>query len=359
MEPLITIRDIHVSFPVGKTGILGRPKAFVQAVAGVSLDVLKGETLGLVGESGSGKTTLGHAILRLVAPTEGNVVFHHDDDLIDIGELKTKDLSRIWRHMQMVFQDPFASLNPRMTVLEIIAEPMVANRLGTGKEILKRVEEIAETCGLEKEQLRRYPHAFSGGQRQRIAIARALVMMPRFIVCDEPVSALAVSIQAQILNLLKELQDRLGLTYLFIAHDLATVAYICDRVAVMYLGQIVELADTAKLYYTPKHPYTEALMSAIPDADPNRPMSPLLLSGERPNPANPPPGCRFHTRCRYADQTCRTTQPVLHEVEPGHFVSCHHAETLELKGALTQHSGNSPTDPDGGRAKPQSAQGPL
>lgn len=358
MEPLISIRDIHVSFPVGKTGILGRPKAFVQAVAGVSLDIMKGETLGLVGESGSGKTTLGHAILRLVEPTEGNVVFNHDDHLLDIGKLETKNLRQVWRHMQMVFQDPFASLNPRMTVREIIAEPMVANRLGTGKEILKRVEEIAETCGLEKGHLRRYPHAFSGGQRQRIAIARALVMMPSFIVCDEPVSALDVSIQAQILNLLKELQDRLGLTYLFIAHDLATVAYICDRVAVMYLGQIVELADTEKLFYTPKHPYTEALMSAIPDADPNRPMSPVLLSGERPNPADPPPGCRFHTRCRYAEQTCRTTQPALHEIEPGHFVSCHFAETLELKGALTQHSGNSPTAPDSRGAKPQSTQGP-
>ncbi len=351
MEPLLTIRDLHVSFPVGKAGILGRPKAFVQAVAGVSLDVLKGETLGLVGESGSGKTTLGRAILRLVEPTGGDVVFHHDDRPINLGELQTKDLSRVWRHMQMVFQDPFASLNPRMTVREIIAEPMVANRLGNGKEILKRVEEIAETCGLEKEQLRRYPHAFSGGQRQRIAIARALVMMPRFIVCDEPVSALDVSIQAQILNLLKELQGGLGLTYLFIAHDLATVAYICDRVAVMYLGQIVELADTTKLYYTPKHPYTEALMSAIPDADPSRPMNPVLLSGERPSPANPPPGCRFHTRCRYADSTCRTTVPAFREIQPGHFVSCHYAETLELKGALTQHSGNSPAAPDNRRAK--------
>jgi oligopeptide/dipeptide ABC transporter ATP-binding protein len=346
MEPLITIRDVHVSFPVGKAGILGRPKAFVQAVAGVSLDVLKGEILGLVGESGSGKTTLGRAILRLVEPTEGSVVFHHDDRPIDLGELKTKDLSRVWRHMQMVFQDPFASLNPRMTVREIIAEPMVANRLGTAKEILERVEEIAETCGLEKEQLRRYPHAFSGGQRQRIAIARALVMMPRFVVCDEPVSALDVSIQAQILNLLRELQASLGLTYLFIAHDLATVAYVCDRVAVMYLGQIVELADTTKLYYTPKHPYTEALMSAIPDADPSRRMDPVLLSGERPSPANPPPGCRFHTRCRYADQTCRTTRPEFREIEPGHFVSCHFAETLELRGALTQHSANIPAAPD-------------
>ncbi len=351
MEPLITIRDIHVSFPVGKTGILGRPKAFVQAVAGVSLDVLKGEILGLVGESGSGKTTLGRAILRLVEPTGGSVVFHHDDRQIDLGELKTKDLSRVWRHMQMVFQDPFGSLNPRMTVREIIAEPMVANRLGTAKEILERVEEIAETCGLEKEQLRRYPHAFSGGQRQRIAIARALVMMPRFVVCDEPVSALDVSIQAQILNLLRELQARLGLTYLFIAHDLATVAYVCDRVAVMYLGQIVELADTTKLYYTPKHPYTEALMSSIPDADPSRQMDPVLLSGERPSPANPPPGCRFHTRCRYADQTCRTTVPEFREIEPGHFVSCHFAETLELRGALTQRSVTSPAAPDNRPAK--------
>ena len=358
MEPLIAIRDLHVSFPVGKVGILGRPKAYLQAVAGISLDIRKGETLGLVGESGSGKTTLGRAILRLQEPTGGDVVFHHDDRHISLGELRTNDLRRVWRHLQMVFQDPYASLNPRMTVREIIAEPLMVNRQGTSKEILERVEETAEICGLQRAQLRRYPHAFSGGQRQRIAIARALVLMPEFIVCDEPVSALDVSIQAQILNLLKELQGRLGLTYLFIAHDLATVAYICDRVAVMYLGQIVELADTTKLYYTPKHPYTEALMSAIPDVDPDRQMTPVLLSGERPNPANPPSGCRFHTRCRYADPTCRTTPPALRDIGTGHFVSCHHAETLELKGALMQHSANSPTDPDSRRAKPQNAQGP-
>jgi oligopeptide/dipeptide ABC transporter ATP-binding protein len=343
MEPLITIRDLQVSFPVGKVGILGRPKAYLQAVAGVSLDIRKGETLGLVGESGSGKTTLGRALLRLQEPTGGNVVFNHDDRHISLAELKTKDLRRVWRHMQMVFQDPYASLNPRMTVREIIAEPLKVHRQGTNKEILSKVEEIAELCGLQREQLRRYPHAFSGGQRQRIAIARALALMPEFIVCDEPVSALDVSIQAQILNLLKELQKKLGLTYLFVAHDLAAVAYICDRVAVMYLGQIVELADSAKLYYKPRHPYTEALMSAIPDVDPDRQMTPVLLSGERPNPANPPAGCRFHTRCRYADQTCQTTQPPLRDIGSGHFVACHYAETLELKGALEQNPGGNPT----------------
>ena len=346
MDPLITISDLHVTFPVGKTGLLGRPSGYVQAVAGVSLDIRKGETLGVVGESGSGKTTLGRAILRLQEPTGGNVVFHQDDQQTSLAELTEKDLQQIWRHMQMVFQDPYASLNPRMTVREIIAEPLMMHKQGNKKEILERVEKTAEICGLEKEQLRRYPHAFSGGQRQRIAIARALVLMPEFIVCDEPVSALDVSIQAQILNLLKELQEDLGLTYLFIAHDLATVAYICDRVAVMYLGQIVELADTAKLYYTPKHPYTEALMSAIPDINPDRQMKPILLSGEQPNPANPPTGCRFHTRCRYADEKCKTTQPELREIELGHLVSCHYADTLELNGALSQNSDTNPVASD-------------
>lgn len=350
MEPLITVRDLQVSFPVGKAGILGRPKAYLQAVAGVSLDIRKGETLGLVGESGSGKTTFGRAVLRLQEPTGGDVVFNLDDQHISLGELNTKDLRRVWRHMQMVFQDPYASLNPRMTVREIIAEPLKVHGQGTSKEILSRVEEIAEMCGLQRAQLRRYPHAFSGGQRQRIAIARALALMPEFIVCDEPVSALDVSIQAQILNLLKDLQRKLGLTYLFIAHDLATVAYICDRVAVMYLGQIVELADTAKLYYTPKHPYSEALMSAIPDIDPDQQMTPVLLTGERPNPADPPSGCRFHTRCRYAEQKCRTTQPALREIGSGHFVSCHYADTLELGGALEQNPGSSPAGPDDQRA---------
>jgi oligopeptide/dipeptide ABC transporter ATP-binding protein len=236
----------------------------------------------------------------------------------------------------MIFQDPYSSLNPRMTVRDIIAEPLIANRLAKGAALEQQVLDIARRCGLAIQHLSRFPHAFSGGQRQRIAIARALVLHPEFIVCDEPISALDVSIQAQVLNLLKTLQQELGLTYLFIAHDLAAVAHASDRVAVMYLGQLVEVAPTEQLYYTPRHPYTEALMSAIPAADPKEVMDPVLLEGERPSPANPPAGCRFHTRCRYAKDECRTTMPALEELESGHFVACHFARDLELKGALEQ-----------------------
>ena len=237
--------------------------------------------------------------------------------------------------MQMIFQDPYASLNPRMTVKEIIGESLVANRLASGRQMDERILDIARLCGLNIRQLSRYPHAFSGGQRQRIAIARALVMHPQFIVCDEPVSALDVSIQAQILNLLKDLQQELNLTYLFIAHDLSAVAYACDRVAVMYLGRLVEMATTKALYYTPKHPYTEALMSAIPPDDPELPMQPVFLKGEQPNPARPPSGCTFHPRCRYADtERCIMEAPQFREVSAGHFIACHHAESLHLKGAL-------------------------
>jgi peptide/nickel transport system ATP-binding protein len=334
MEPLIKIRDLDVTFPIGKSGFFGKPSAYLQAVSGVSLDIHKCETLGLVGESGSGKTTLGRAILQLIKPTGGKVELHLDGEFVDLGNLNTKELRKTWRHMQMVFQDPYASLNPRMTVREIIAEPLVVNRNGNKNNILEKVEKVAEMCGLQRDQLGRYPHAFSGGQRQRIAIARALVLMPQFIVSDEPVSALDVSIQAQILNLFKELQDKLGLAYLFIAHDLATVIYVCDRVAVMYLGQIVELTETERIFYSPKHPYTEALMSAIPDIDPDRKMNPVLSSGERPNPANPPSGCRFHTRCRYVEQYCKEAQPKLSEIVPGHFVACHRSDSLTLKGAI-------------------------
>ena len=334
MEPLIKIRDLDVTFPIGKSGFFGRPTAYLQAVSGISLDIHKCETLGLVGESGSGKTTLGRAILHLEKPTGGKVEFHLDDEYVDLGDLNTKELRKIWRHMQMVFQDPYASLNPRMTVREIIAEPLVVNRKGKKNDIWEKVEKVAVMCGLQRDQLGRYPHAFSGGQRQRIAIARALALMPQFIVSDEPVSALDVSIQAQILNLFKKLQDKLGLTYLFIAHDLATVAHVCDRVAVMYLGKIVELTETEKIFYSPKHPYTEALMSAIPDIDPDRKMNPVLSSGERPNPANPPSGCRFHTRCRYAEPYCKEVQPELGEIVQGHFVACHRAESLTLQGVI-------------------------
>jgi len=237
--------------------------------------------------------------------------------------------------MQMIFQDPYSSLNQRMTVKEIIGEPLIANRLASGKEIDKKVEEIALLCGLKTRQLSRYPHAFSGGQRQRIAIARALVMHPEFIVCDEPVSALDVSIQAQILNLLKDLQQQLNLTYLFIAHDLSVVAYACNRVAVMYLGRLVEIAITENIYYTPKHPYTESLMSAIPPDDPDLPMQKASIEGEQPSPVSPPSGCTFHPRCIYADNdSCKSKVPELREVSNGHFVSCHYAEKLSLKGAL-------------------------
>ena len=336
MNSLLTISDLKVYFPYGKTGWFGKPAGYVKAVDGVSFEIRRGETLGLVGESGSGKTTLGRAVLRALEPTGGEITYHRDGASIDIMGLDRGALRKMWRHMQMIFQDPYSSLNPRMTVRDVLSEPLIANKLAKGAELKQRVIDIARRCGLNIEHLSRYPHAFSGGQRQRIAIARALVMHPEFIVCDEPVSALDVSIQAQILNLLKDLQQQLNLTFLFIAHDLAAVAYICDRVAVMYLGQIVEVAPTEALYYSPRHPYTEALMSAIPEADPSQTMKPLLLEGERPSPANPPAGCRFHTRCRYAMQICRESQPPLQEGAAGHFVACHPAGDLTLQGALEQ-----------------------
>jgi len=332
---LLRVENLQVHFPVRKGAFRRRIVANVRAVDGVSLTIARGETLGLVGESGSGKTTLGRAILRVVEPTAGQVTMRRGDEMVDLRALDRKAMRRMWRHMQLIFQDPYASLNARMTVRDIIGEPLVANGLAKGRDLLDRVVEIVRRVGLSTEHLSRYPHAFSGGQRQRIAIARALVMNPEFIVCDEPVSALDVSIQAQILNLLKELQQELGLTYLFIAHDLAAVSYVSDRVAVMYLGQIVELAPTEQLYYSPRHPYTEALMSAIPVADPERVMQPVLLTGERPDPANPPSGCRFHTRCRYADATCKALMPVLTELAPGHHVACHHAARLTLQGAAS------------------------
>jgi peptide/nickel transport system ATP-binding protein len=326
-------------FPSGRTSGFRSAKTFLRAVDGVSFNIQKGETLGLVGESGSGKTTLGRAILRLYNPTSGNVIYHSDGTVTNVAQLSRDELRRQWRHMQMIFQDPYASLNPRMTVKEIIGESLVANKIAGGAELDGRVKEIAILCGLSISQLSRYPHAFSGGQRQRIAIARALVMHPEFIVCDEPVSALDVSIQAQILNLLKDLQQKFNLTYLFIAHDLSAVAYTCDRVAVMYLGRIVELASIEKVYYNPKHPYTEALMSAIPPDDPDLPMQPVFLEGEQPNPANPPSGCPFHPRCRYADtDRCCNERPDLIEVLEGHFAACHYAKDLTIKGALEHHT---------------------
>jgi len=333
---LLEVQDLKVHFPVRRSTGMARSAQAVRAVDGVTLSIRRGETLGLVGESGSGKTTLGRAVLRAVEPTSGRVILHRDGATIDVTALNRRGLREVWQHMQMVFQDPYASLNPRMTVRDIIGEPLTANRLARGKALEHRVADIAARCGLGIEHLGRYPHAFSGGQRQRIAIARALVLQPEFVVCDEPVSALDVSIQAQILNLLRALQRELGPTYLFISHDLAAVAYASDRVAVMYLGQIVELAPTEDLYYRPRHPYTEALMAAIPLADPEAKVRPAPLAGERPDPSDPPPGCRFHTRCRYADALCRQAQPVLTEHAPGHFSACHYAGTLRLAGAFIQ-----------------------
>ncbi len=338
MQPLLKTENLSVRFAKRTGGFFTKPSGYVSAVDDVSLTIARGETLGLVGESGSGKTTLGLAVLRAVEPSSGRIELSVNGVTLDLTALGKRELRAARRHMQMIFQDPYSSLNPRMTVRDIISEPLIAQKID-GKRMPRkqrdqRVIEIAEKCGLTREQLRRYPHAFSGGQRQRIAIARALVLNPALVVCDEPISALDVSIQAQILNLLASLQETLGLTYLFIAHNLAAVAYVCDRVAVMYLGKIVEVGTTRDVYYTPEHPYTEALMSAVPEPDPDAPVRPILLEGERPDPANPPSGCRFRTRCRYATDLCAAEVPPLRDITPGHSAACHYAEELTLKGAL-------------------------
>ncbi|MEX2542932.1 MAG: oligopeptide/dipeptide ABC transporter ATP-binding protein [Trueperaceae bacterium] len=336
-EVLLEVNDLTVEFAVRRSRGGGRAKQVLRAVDGVSLKVHRGETLGLVGESGSGKTTLGRALLRAVPASRGSVRFHGQHGGVDeVMQLDRRGLRRVWRNMQMIFQDPFSSLNPRMTVRDIIGEPLVAHGLAKGVDLESRIRNIAIKCGLSTEQLGRHPHAFSGGQRQRIAIARALILDPEFVVCDEAVSALDVSIQAQILNLLKRLQRDLELTYLFIAHDLAVVSQVSDRVAVMYLGRIIETGPTARLFNAPRHPYTEALLSAIPTADPDKPMNPVLLTGERPDPSDPPGGCAFHTRCRFAQNRCREEKPALKPVGSGHLAACHFTEELELHGVLQQ-----------------------
>jgi len=331
-EILLEIKDLKVHFPIRSTSLFGGVTKYVKAVDGVSFYIEKGETLGLVGESGSGKTTVGRSILRAIEPTEGQVTFNVDGQMLDLAQLTNKELRVFRKHMQLIFQDPYSSLNPRMTVRDIIAEPLVAQKLVKGGEVDERVRDTAALCKLNLEYLRRFPHAFSGGQRQRIGIARALISRPQFVVCDESVSALDVSIQAEVLNLLVDLQAEFGFTYLFIAHDLSVVAHISKRVAVMYLGQFVELAPTKELFYAPKHPYTEALMSAIPEVDPDQEMVPVHLEGEIPSPVNPPSGCRFHTRCPYVQDICKTEIPKWQEIEKGRFVACHFADTLTLKG---------------------------
>ena len=320
IKPLISIRDLEVYFPSTGGSLFGRPRQTVKAVDGVTLDIYPGETLGLVGESGCGKSTLGRAILRLTEPTSGQVLFRGQD----LAHLSKAAMRAQRRHLQIIFQDPYASLNPRMTVSQIIGEPIETFRLARGPEKGQRVQDLMETVGLSARFLNRYPHEFSGGQRQRIGIARALAVDPDFIVADEPISALDVSIQAQIMNLLDRLRREKTLTYLFISHDLRAIRHVSDRVAVMYLGKIVELAPAKDLYAEPLMPYTKALISAVPVADPKIELTRrrVVLEGDVPSPINPPSGCRFHTRCPYAIDACRAVEPQLVQIKPNHFAAC-------------------------------------
>ena len=335
---LVQVKGLKKYFPI-RQGMLNRSVGAVRAVDDITFDIYKGETFSLVGESGSGKTTLGRIILRAIEPTAGSVLFqgHDHPQPIDVTSLNKKDLRFFRRHMQMIFQDPYSSLNPRMTVREIIAEPLVAANLASGSELEERVVKAAHSCRLNVNYLRRFPHAFSGGERQRIGVARALIPNPEFIVCDEPVSALDVSIQAEVLNLLADLQKEWDLTYLFISHDLSVVEHVSDRVAVMYLGRLVELAPTNALFKRPLHPYTEALLSAIPLADPDVPMRPAALKGEIPSPINPPTGCHFHPRCPYAEDYCSISPPEWKNYGQGRFAACHLTDRLKLTGTGDQN----------------------
>ncbi len=334
-QTLLEVQSLKKYYPV-EQGLFRRHVATVKAVDGLDLTINAGETLGLVGESGCGKTTAGRCILRAIEPTSGKVFLRLDGEMVEVTALDHEALYGIRRHAQMIFQDPFSSLDPRMTVLDIISEPLVANGLARGSELVDRVLELMRLVGLEAKHLKRYPHAFSGGQRQRIGIARALAPNPKLVIADEPVSALDVSIQAQILNLMQDLQSALKLTYLFVAHDLSVIEHISDRVAVMYVGRLVESAETEELFLRPLHPYTEALLSAVPKPDPDIKMERIILPGEVANPANPPSGCYFHPRCRYAKDICSKEAPSWQEVRPAHWVSCHFARELSLRGVTEE-----------------------
>jgi peptide/nickel transport system ATP-binding protein len=339
-EAMLQIRDdvrlqvnhLKMHFPIQR-GFIQKTVGSVKAVDDVSLFASSGETLGLVGESGCGKTTVGRCIVRAYQPTAGEILYKNErGEVVDLSLMDKMNLKPYRRELRMIFQDPYASLNPRQNVLTIVGQPLKIHGMAKGKELEDMVADLLKRVGLQPEYMRRYPHAFSGGQRQRIGIARALALNPQVVVCDEPVSALDVSVQAQILNLMKDLQHEFNLTYLFISHDLSVVEYIASRVAVMYVGKLVEVASTDELFTGPKHPYTEALLSAVPKPDPRLRTKRLLLEGDVPDPANPPSGCYFHPRCLYAQERCKVELPVLRELSPTHSVACHFAEGLSLRG---------------------------
>lgn len=331
-EPLLEVKDLKMHFPI-RRGLLKQVVGHVRAVDGVDFTVNRGETLGLVGESGCGKTTTGRCIVRAYTPTGGQILYHQPDQpgkVIDFAKLSQSELQQYRQEIQMIFQDPFSSLNPRMTVLDIVSEPLVIQTGKRPKQLRDQVADLLRKVGLRPEHMNRYPNAFSGGQRQRIGIARTLSLRPNLIVCDEPVSALDVSVQAQVVNLLQDLQTEMGISYLFVAHDLSVIEHISDRVAVMYLGKLMEIAKAEEIYKNPKHPYTQALLSAVPSKNPDVRRERIILSGDVPNPANPPSGCVFHTRCPYAEEKCRKEVPQWRDFGDGHGVACHFADELDL-----------------------------